>query len=141
MAEELWSYLNDALISSRHYAWHLWGFTKELLVGENFDQEIQKALQEADLGVFALSSGFLNSPYIRNKELPAFLDEAQNRRIIPVQMKALSSNADLHGLQTRQIFRYKSPYWAGRAPHSREAWAIDLADEMHRVAQKYGLGK
>jgi hypothetical protein len=140
-AEELWGRLKGALAASRDYQWQLWAFTEQLLTGEDFDAEIKAALAESDLGVFALSNAFLVSDYIRTVELPPFLAPGGAKRVAPVALKRLASDADLRGLQARQIFNYHDPYVSGRPPHAREAWAIALADELHRIARRYRLGR
>jgi hypothetical protein len=140
-AKDLWAYLQRALAPSRDYQWKLWSFTDQLLVGDDFDVEIKAAIADSDLGLFALSNAFLGSDYIRRIELPPFLDPGKGKRIAPVALKQLAQDADLHGLAARQIFSYHDPYWSGRTPHKREAWAIALADELHRVARRYGLGR
>ena len=139
-AEDLWTRLRLALVSSREYRWELWTFTDQLLAGEDFDDDIQAALGRAELGVFALSNAFLASSYITTVELPPFLSPGAGKRVVPIALKALPGTADLRGLQSRQIFCYDEPYYAGRAPHAREIWANRLADELHRVARRYRLG-
>jgi hypothetical protein len=137
---ELWSNLQTALDTSGSYRWRLWRFDENLMAGDDFDLEIRAAIARAELGIFALSSAFLTRPYIQRVELPPFLAPASRRRIVPILLKALPREADLRGLQPRQIFGFHEPYWSGRAPHARAAWANRLADELHRVARRDGLG-
>jgi hypothetical protein len=139
-AADLWENLQTALAASRLRSWHLWAFTEQLLLGENFDDEIQTAIADADLGIFAVSPAFLTSPYIRTRELSRFLTPAAAKRIAPVVLKGLPRDANLLGLESRQVFGYHEPYWAGRAPHARADWANRLADELQRLASRYGLG-
>ncbi len=140
-AEELWGRLSGALAATREYRWQLWSFTDQLLAGEDFDAQIKAALADSDLGVFALSNAFLGSDYIRTVELPPFLSPGGGKRIAPIALKQLACDADLRGLQARQIFKYHDPYVWGRRPHAREAWANALAAELHRIARRYGLGR
>jgi hypothetical protein len=140
-AEDLWGRLVEHLRPSRSYRWELWAFRDQLRVGDDFDERIQAAIAAADLGVFAISNAFLNSRYIRDKELPHFLSPATSKRVAPVLLKPLPRDADLRGLTGRQIHGYHAPFWAGGRPHTRDAWASGLADELHRVARTYGLGR
>ncbi|MDQ1740431.1 MAG: hypothetical protein QOE53_2083 [Pseudonocardiales bacterium] len=141
VAEELWDRLRGALKVSGEYRWELWAFTDQLIAGDDFDADIKAALAKADLGIFALSNAFLASEYIRTVELPPFLAPGSAKRVVPIALKRLARDADLRGLQARQIFNYRDPYYSGRAPHARDAWANALADELHRVARRYGLGR
>lgn len=140
-AGELWRSLGGELAVSPSYRWELWGYAERLVPGDDFDVKIKAAVAGADLGIFAVSTGFLLSPYIRDNELPPFLDPGTGKRIVPVLLKPVADNTDLRGLEVRQIFGYHQPYWAGQRPHLREQWARDLADQMHRVVREYGLGR
>jgi hypothetical protein len=140
-AEDLWGRLDEALRPSRSYRWELWAFRDQIRVGDDFDERIQAEIAEADLGVFAISNAFLNSAYIRDKELPYFLGPTAGKRVAPVLLKPLARDADLRGLAGRQIHGYHAPFWAGGRPHARDVWAVGLADELHRVAGTYGLGR
>jgi len=141
VAEDLWGRLAEALGPSRSYVWDLWAFRDQLLVGDDFDERIQSAISVSDLGLFAISSAFLNSDYIRERELPRFLSPGTGKRIAPVLLKPLSKDADLRGLSGRQIQGFHDPFSAAGRPAQRDLWAIRLADELHRVAEAYGLGR
>jgi hypothetical protein len=140
-AGELWRRLGDALAVSPSYRWVLWGYADRLVPGDDFDVKIKSAVAEADLGIFAVSTAFLLSRYIRDNELPPFLHPGTGKQIVPVLLKPLAANTDLRGLQGRQVFGYHRPYWGGQRPHLREQWARDLADQLHRVVRAYGLGR
>jgi hypothetical protein len=60
--------------------------------------------------------------------------------IAPIMLKAVPRDADLLGLQHRQIYSFHEPYWAGRAPNVRAEWANRLSDELHRAARAHQLG-
>ncbi len=51
----------------------------EIRPGSQWLGEIDKALQSARVAVFLVTQDFLNSPFIRAKELPALLEAANNR--------------------------------------------------------------
>lgn len=51
----------------------------EIRPGSEWLAEIHKAIQSARVAVFLVTQNFLDSPFIREKEMPALLDEAQNR--------------------------------------------------------------
>ena len=51
----------------------------EIQTGAQWLDEIQKALGSARVAVFLVTQDLLNSPFIRDKELPALLEAANNR--------------------------------------------------------------
>lgn len=51
----------------------------EIQTGAKWLDEIQKALGSARVAVFLVTQDLLNSPFIRNKELPALLEAANDR--------------------------------------------------------------
>ena len=145
-AEELWKNLSVALKTQHLYSFELWSFGKQLLVGEDFHSEIQKAISDAEIGIFALSGDFLCSKYIAKYELPHFLLPGNKKRIVPIMLKPISATADLRGLEEKQIFRFNDPYRAKsngslKQPMQREYWANSLADELHELVKRYSIGE
>lgn len=51
----------------------------EIRVGSEWLSEIHKALESARVAVFLVTQNFLDSPFIREKELPALIEAATNR--------------------------------------------------------------
>jgi hypothetical protein len=47
--------------------------------GSDWLEEVRKALESARVAVFLVTQNFLDSPFIRDKELPALLEAATNR--------------------------------------------------------------
>jgi hypothetical protein len=140
-AHDLWCRLSKALSVSATLEWELWSFEEQVLLGEDFDEKIRAALAAADIGLCALSLDFLTSAYIQNVELPALLDPPNGKRLAPVLLSELPATVGLRGLSGRQIYGFDDPYWNGRDPHRRTRWANGLADELHRLANRYGLGE
>ena len=80
-----------------------------MLVGEDWHKEIQTAVRECDLGLLLVSPSFLNSQYINEHELPAFLGD-RAKPVIPVMLQRVDfNNHDLRGLGQFQIFRFQKP--------------------------------
>ena len=142
-AKAFWALLGEALAIDASYAFKLWSFDEALCVGERWDTEIQTALSRAHLGILALSPAFLNSRYIRDVELPAFVgDEVRGRRVVPVLLKPLPATADLRGLADHQIFRHPNlgrPRAAfSQAGAGKDLWVHALVREIHEVLSRYG---
>ena len=51
----------------------------EIRPGSDWLGDIRKALESARVAVFLVTQNFLDSPFIREKELPVLIDAAQNR--------------------------------------------------------------
>ena len=56
-----------------------WAYTRDLLAGQVWEDEIKKALAAAHIGVLLVSVDFVASDFIANHELPNLLAAAQNR--------------------------------------------------------------
>ena len=90
---------------SKTYQYQFWRDQK-LLVGENWDQEIKKALRACDLGLLLISASFLGSKYIADVELKYLEDKP----LIPVLLWPIDlKRHDLKGLKEKQIFRFSKP--------------------------------
>ncbi|MCK4801366.1 MAG: toll/interleukin-1 receptor domain-containing protein [Anaerolineales bacterium] len=86
---------------SKAYLYHIWRDT-DLLVGENWDDEIKQALKKCDFGLLLISASFLGSKYITSVELELL----KTKSIIPVLLWPVDFNRhDLRGLEEKQIFR------------------------------------
>lgn len=122
--------LQQELGASEKYRFLLWT-DGDITLGEKWHDQIQIALQTCDLGLLLVSPTFLSSKYIKEHELPAFVNG--DKPCIPVELKTIDfKNHKLHGLEEQQIFRLKKSN-ANKAfaqlitKQDREAFARDLA--------------
>jgi hypothetical protein len=98
----------DQLAPSRTYNYVFWRDT-DILVGEDWHDEIQKAVRKSDVGLLLVSPAFLGSQYITRHELPRFLGD-KAKPLIPVMLQHVDfERHDLKGLRRKQIFRLDSP--------------------------------
>jgi hypothetical protein len=99
--------LRPRLATRREMVLELWS-DRAILVGEQWLQEIERALEEADFGLLCLSPSFLASRFVRDVEIPSFLNPG--RVVIPVALEPLDlARTQLHGVEGRQVFRYTPP--------------------------------
>ena len=92
--------------ASLKYDYHLWRDTTNILVGENWDDEIKTAAEQCDIGLLLISASFLGSRYITRVELR----QLRSKPVIPVLLWPIDfERFDLKGLQRKQIFRLNSP--------------------------------
>ena len=116
---------------SKKYKYIFWRDSK-ILVGEQWNDKIQEALRQCDLGLVLISPAFLGSQYITEHELPKFVG-SKAKPLIPVMLQPVDFQYhDLKGLQKAQIFRLDRPRF--RSPKSygectgrqRNQFALDL---------------
>ena len=108
LAKDLLSRLRTEFGASARYAVNLWQDTHHIDVDKQWHAEIQKAIDECDFGFLLLSPAFLNSKYIREDELPAFISPEGSpgrKPLIAVGLAKLDfHDHDLRGLEEQQIF-------------------------------------
>ena len=93
---------------SKNYSYIFWRDTN-ILVGENWHEEIQEALKQCNLGLLLVSASFLGSPYITEHELKNFVG-SNSKPVIPIMLWSVDFDRfDLKGLQHAQIFRLNKP--------------------------------
>jgi TIR domain len=136
VAGRLWELLAEATGVDRVYQFELWRFDEAILVGEDWDAQVRDALAECELGLLAVSNAFVGSDYITGVELPALVD-VPGKRAIPVSVWRTSRHADLHGLESKQVYGYQRPFGEVRWRAAQEVWVNDLVDQLHRVLARY----
>jgi hypothetical protein len=99
--------LDDELNLSPKYQFEKW-IDGDIIVGDDWDDQIQRAIAACDVGLLLLSSAYFNRRYIRENELPHFIkDNAILKPIVPVGIQTFNLSGDLLGLEKAQIFRYQ----------------------------------
>ena len=126
---------------SKTYQYQFWRDQK-LLVGENWDQEIKKALRACDLGLLLISASFLGSKYIADVELKYLEDKP----LIPVLLWPIDlKRHDLKGLKEKQIFRFSKPSFINPksygqcSPKQRVEFMLALFQQVENRLDKINL--
>ena len=102
--EEFLAALEENIGPSRNYQYEIWKDDKNVVVGERWHDEIQRAVGDCDVGLLLVSPLFLTSEYIIKEELHRFMNE-QPKPIIPVLLKDIDFILhDLKGIEHTQIF-------------------------------------
>jgi hypothetical protein len=131
----------EQVTPSKNYEYAFWTDT-EILAGEKWHEEIQKALKHCNLGLLLISPAFLGSQYISQLELPKFVG-ADAKPLIPIMLQPVDfERHDLKGLQAAQIFRLDRPKF--RSPKSygecmgpqREQFAQELFRQVEERFDK-----
>lgn len=132
--DKLLALLKEELGASEKYRFTVWT-DGQIILGEKWHDEIQTALQACDLGLLLVSPTFLSSAYIKDHELPDFVNG--KKPCIPVELKTIDfKNHKLLGLEERQLFRLKQgtvhkAFSMLRTKQDREAFARDLAKGIY----------
>ncbi len=126
---------------SKHYHYEFWR-DGNILVGEKWHEEIQKALEKCDMGLVLVSPAFLGSKYVAIHELPKFV-EGRGKPVIPVMLQPIDLDRhDLKGLQGKHIFRLNRPRFAGPKSYGecsvaqRELFALKLFGQVEARLDK-----
>ncbi len=56
---------------------------RKIIVGDEWDPEIEAAINKADGAILLISINFLNSEYIRKKEIPCLLEKKEPCLVAP----------------------------------------------------------
>jgi WD40 repeat protein len=115
----------------------------DILPGDNWRVEIERAIERCHFGLLLVSHEFLASPFITHEELPRFVPEKGQeavawRRAVPVGLKRVpfDGSVDLKGLGELQVFRHEGRFFAPlRADHTRDAFADDLFQRIRALAR------
>ena len=101
--------LNECFKASKNFRYKLWA-DWEILIGEEWHDEILGALNKCDFGLMMVSLPFINSDYIDQHELPRLLNTG---RALPVAFSKFDINGfDLKGLKPQQIFRHNDKFYS-----------------------------
>lgn len=107
LADKFLSLFDEQTGASKRYDYEKWQDYK-ILPGENWHEEIQKAIKGCDLGLLLISPSFLGSAYIKEHELPHFTGK-RAKAVLPLMLRKVSfERHDLLGLEEKQIFRLQS---------------------------------
>ncbi|WP_020531248.1 TIR domain-containing protein [Flexithrix dorotheae] len=63
--------------NSIHFNWEIWD-DREIVLGEEWDEQIQQEVKKCDFAVLLISANFLSSPYIKKDEFENFVLRQKN---------------------------------------------------------------
>jgi WD40 repeat protein len=93
-----------ARVYAGEYRFQIWA-DWHVTIGQDWNREIQDALEKCHFGLLFLSISFLDRQYIQEHELPQLL---ATERALPIGFKKLDMHkADLLGVKERQVFRLR----------------------------------
>ncbi len=93
------------LAPSMSFDYTMWNDT-QIILGEDWDEQIKNAIKECDFGLLLVSPAFLGSKYITSDELPIFT--SGDKPCFPILIQPVDfKRHDLKGLEKKQMFMYK----------------------------------
>ena len=136
--------LQALLRIAKEYAFEAWQ-DSDILIGENWRDEIQQAITQCHFGLLLVSPEFLGSKFITEKELPQFLPSEKTplawRRAAPVGLKPVAFNGsmDLKGLEPLQIFRDDRERFFSQLgiDNTKDAFAQQLFQAILKMVKKH----
>ena len=138
LARRLLESLEVHLQVSKTFDWHWWREEQQILVGEDWHQQIQRALADCDCGLLLVSPALLASRYVIADELARLIEAG--KPILPVGLGMLDLDGyDMQGLDKLQIFQLplgpdgrKRAYAELTDRRRREQFAFELFRAMER---------
>ena len=95
--------LKRQLKPAKKYCFSFFKDDENILVGQNWRQEIEEALNKCDVGLLLVSPSFIGSDFVVKTELASFA--ISNKVLIPILLDDVSPEHDMKGLDEKQIFR------------------------------------
>jgi hypothetical protein len=127
-AGPLWDLLTQAMECDQS-RFTIWQADRDVLAGEDADQQFRAAVAAGELAIVALSNAWLGQPALREVALGQL--EATGLRVVPVALRPLSAHAELTGFGTT-IYSQGRPFAALRGDAARDKWVNGLVDQVHR---------
>ena len=122
--------------ASKRFRYRFWQ-DRDILVGEDWQQAIEKALEECTLGLLLISPAFLGSRYVRKQELPRFVGN-RAKPVVPMMLEPVDPKLhDLKGLKWKQIYQLERPTLSGPRPFAQctAARRNEFAFELFRQVE------
>lgn len=144
LKQNLYDRLHTLLANAKDYHFMCWQ-DGDILPGERWQEQIEKAIAECQFGLLLVSPHFLASKFIKKMELPQFvIDENtgnSTKRAIPVMLKniPLDGSIDLHGIENIQIFRSDkgNAFSDSRDSRAKDRFAALLFQQIIQVVRRY----
>ena len=127
----------EQTMAAKDFKYCFWD-DKSIMLGDDWHEAIQKAIQNCEFGILLVSPAFLSSKYIVENELPGYL-RVDGKRCFPVMISPVDFDRhDLRGLEKKQIFRLGSSDFSQpraftelRSSNRKEEFARILFAKIH----------
>ena len=145
-AKEFLGIFSNHASTSGKYNFKKW-LDDDIIVGDDWEKQIEDAIKNCDFGLFLLSAKFFNSTFISEKELKKFIHKNEDGSIrylksfVPVALKSINPDGDLKGLEKVQIFYYNEKCFLEVAGDNKEKFAIVLVKKIEQKLETDFISK
>ncbi len=144
LKEQFQAQLDPLLRSAVEFKFTIWN-DRLIEIGEDWHEEIGKALDACDLGLFLASPSAFGSPYIADNELNVFFGDDAKKPGIPVALKKFDfTHTDTRGLEKKQIYfqhTSKRDDVSYSESNAREDFVAELFRQMCEKLRNWQLRK
>ena len=132
LAGQLWDLLTQALDCDQS-RFAVWRPDRDVLAGDDADQQFREAVADGELAIVALSNSWLGQPELG--EVVRGQIETTGLRVVPVALRALNAHAVVPGFGTTTYPQdpHSKPFVALRGEPARDKWVNGLVDHVHRL--------
>ena len=137
LLELLKQHLKGHLIRHQHYEFQIWD-DNEIAVGQDWESQINTAIDESSVCILLISSFFASSKYCTNKELTEFITKSKEKRAIvfPILIRSFSIE-NIQSISSKQFF---TPDWSDYDKKGEDIMPFDEIVEpvvVDKYVQKY----
>jgi hypothetical protein len=131
LAGKLWDLLIQALDCDQS-RFEEWRPDRDVLAGDDADQQFRVAVADGELAIVALSNAWLGLPELG--EVVQGQIEATGLQVVPVALRALNAHAVVPGFGTTIYPQdpHSKPFADLRGEPARDEWVNGLVDQVHR---------
>ncbi|MGH3625567.1 MAG: NACHT domain-containing protein, partial [Sciscionella sp.] len=136
LAGRLWDLLTQALDCDQS-RFAVWRPDRDVLAGDDADQQFREAVADGELAIVALSNSWLGQPELG--ELVRGQIEATGLLVVPVALREFNPHAAPPGFGTT-IYPHdphSKPFAALRGKPAQDKWVNDLVDQVHRLLARF----
>ena len=132
LAGQLWDLLTQALDCDQS-RFAVWRPDRDVLAGDDADQQFREAVADGELAIVALSNSWLGQPELG--EVVRGQIETTGLRVVPVALRALNAHAVVPGFGTTIYPQdpHSKPFAVLRGAPAQDKWVNGLVAQVHRL--------
>ena len=117
-----------------------WKYNQQVLAGEKFNDEIDKAIKECEYGLLMLSENFLASDFIQANELPYYTESSSkdvSKKAIPLFIRKVDySYAAMDKIKEQTIILSRGKDYVSCKDEEKNSFAEEVANQIVKIIKK-----